>query len=777
MPTSMPRHKRARDQPVQELLIGASEALLSSDVTQAFLPVSIEKRLRVAGVQSFSDLAKRRDAEFLAIEGISKGSLRTIKKCLEAAVIRDLSSLCHRTHRQTEAVEALRFDQLLEHLSTEELCRPIEDLELPLRCYKRLVSLQVTVVGHLSSFSRNTLLESEGFGRKSLHELEQALRDLVSQSSDATAKLAVASKGASDVVASNEATAHNEEAKENESDLFGEDLNRVLEAALLGMSERSAHVLRHRMGYRTSARTLEDLGQELSVSRERIRQIQRKALGWLASNSNVPEGLALSMSEIIGYRSDPLYAAALPAEHRYFRHLGNAEQVVPFLLEHLCPESYYTLSISNTTVLSRLSEAEWAECKSQARNLIAANVSARIREDVVRAGVDSLLAEKAPELCNELWSWVQSFAHFAGREGEKRLVAYGRGVEQMVVSVLEDAESPLHYSEIATRVSERYGTQDARRVANAASDVALLLDRGVYGTESHLPLSRNEASYVASLCEALVLESDNQHRQWHSREFIEEFATSEPAVAHLNPYEISAILRLHSDLHYVGRQVWVAAKEGRGGVHMRLDIRNAIEAIVEEEGAPLAAAEIYKRINAIRGIGHFQIHPRGRMIRIAPAIWGISERDVPWHDEKEIVLDSLRQCLSERGSALHVSEIAQKLAANVRFDFDAWHLYGLAQADSRFKTFTGEFVGLSHWSASGRLTILDAVRQLSREAQRYWSLAELQERAEPMVERPFSADSLRWSLRNAGASFDVTRGLWDLHLVESNELEDASEPA
>ena len=61
-----------------------------------------------------------------------------------------------------------------------------------------------------------------------------------------------------------------------EAACFREDLGRMLETRL---TEREAYVLRGRYGLDDGkARTLEDIGRSLSVTRERVRQIETKAL-------------------------------------------------------------------------------------------------------------------------------------------------------------------------------------------------------------------------------------------------------------------------------------------------------------------------------------------------------------------------------------------------------------------------------------------------------------------------------------------------------------------
>ena len=62
------------------------------------------------------------------------------------------------------------------------------------------------------------------------------------------------------------------------------ELAEHLDQALSGLESRQAHVLRVRYGIGTGDdHTLADLGRELGVSRERVRQIETEALGKLAA--------------------------------------------------------------------------------------------------------------------------------------------------------------------------------------------------------------------------------------------------------------------------------------------------------------------------------------------------------------------------------------------------------------------------------------------------------------------------------------------------------------
>lgn len=59
--------------------------------------------------------------------------------------------------------------------------------------------------------------------------------------------------------------------------IMRDSLNEKVDQMLEDLSEREATILKMRFGFSGEAKTLEDIGQEISLSRERIRQIEKRA--------------------------------------------------------------------------------------------------------------------------------------------------------------------------------------------------------------------------------------------------------------------------------------------------------------------------------------------------------------------------------------------------------------------------------------------------------------------------------------------------------------------
>lgn len=79
-----------------------------------------------------------------------------------------------------------------------------------------------------------------------------------------------------------------------------EQLNNLVDEALSSLKkDRDREVLRRRSGINVVAQTLEQIGQDLNITRERVRQIEKAALQKIKSSANHSNGFAKSSLTII----------------------------------------------------------------------------------------------------------------------------------------------------------------------------------------------------------------------------------------------------------------------------------------------------------------------------------------------------------------------------------------------------------------------------------------------------------------------------------------------
>src|SRR5690606_11763902 len=135
---------------------------------------------------------------------------------------------------------------------------------------------------------------------------------------------------------------------------------------------------------------------------------------------------------------------------------------------------------------------------ARAKNFLGLSAGQDMTEDQCKVVVTSYIREGAREFRALFWDKARGLCHFGEAAGGRHvLVSYGRGTDHVVEAVLTDAERPLHYSEIAERVSRRIGRSvDLRRVHNAAAAVGILLGRGSYGLEKHIGVTPEQVEVI-----------------------------------------------------------------------------------------------------------------------------------------------------------------------------------------------------------------------------------------------------------------------------------------
>jgi hypothetical protein len=126
--------------------------------------------------------------------------------------------------------------------------------------------------------------------------------------------------------------------------------------------------------------------------------------------------------------------------------------------------------------------------------------------------------------------------------------------------------------------------------------------------------------------EEIVLDGPDD-RQWHASELLARITDSNtPYVEFVDKYVIDYVFGSSSAVRRLGRMAWTIVSSSMGA---RIDVRQAVIALLQRSKGPLTANEIRQRLIAIRGVGdHFQIHPSDLIVRLPQGHWGLNYRDI-----------------------------------------------------------------------------------------------------------------------------------------------------
>jgi Sigma-70, region 4/Bacterial RNA polymerase, alpha chain C terminal domain len=627
--------------------------------------------------------------------------------------------------------------------------RELVSLGLPVRADNVFRVSGIKTVRDLDDWSPEALLNRQNFGQKSLKE---TLLALTAALNDGPLRAATA------------------DAVPDSGRLLTE-----VRRSLLTFSDRERDVLVRRLGFETAPETLQEVADSYEITRERIRQIEARATKNWIRESSWDDILEQKISRLLIGRSYPLPVAGVEAIDAWFEGVSSHRMFFRNLVQAVCGDRIHIVHIDGLYYFSFMTQEVWQRTVSEASAMLSSGVGREWSEDYARSLVCSLLPDAAKEFGTLLWGKASQLCHFsAGPDGARTLTSYGRGAEQLVEAILTESDTPLHYTEIAARAELREGKSlDIRRAHNAAANVGFLFARGTYGLARHVPLPDEQMSQVRSEAEDIVC-SEAPGRQWHTTEILSEISERmEGGFQDLDKYVLDIALVGSSMLRPLGRMTWIAAGADSDD-QSRIDVHQAVVAIVQAAGRPLSTGEIKERLTAVRGVNEFfQISPIDPLVRIQPGIWGINERDVAVsRAEQQHLVEQLVQILEEKQSGIHVSELSGVLPLQ-NCSPDAF--LSIAYQDERLRTAQGRYVYIAEWGSPRRETIGHAVSAVFEDAGRPLALEEIAVLVENRIGRKIDKPVVSGALQALEAKFNDATEEWSLSRLSADHDEDTAE--
>lgn len=656
------------------------------------------------------------------------------------------------------------------------LVRTILSLGLPVRAENSLRGAHINSVIDLASFSRQGgLLDLPNFGLKTYRAVAKILMDALHEgplglmtgaTAPTTNDLVPERLSGGDAAYSGSFDEAKGEADTalSKASTFVE----ALEVAIKGLPKKRDVIVKSRMGFAGKRSTLQEIGDIVGVTRQRIRQIEARAVSTLSARPLWSGVVVPRIEAMLADRTEPLPLLGLAILDPWFLGVEDIPEPFDYCLEHFCSGRLSLIRASNQIFVSRLTPAEWNEVVNQGEKTLETAVGQNWRLSHVRSMIDGLLSGKGEELRPELWAAVTLHARFSHvDEGEPVLVACGRGVEQFIEAILADSDRPLHHTEIVRKIAERFDRPiDAHYAHVATARVGLLYGLGTYGLMKHFPLSDDEADLVVAETEEMI-ESGKAERQWHCSEICE--ALAERGIdfeGRLNPYVVNIALQRSKSLAYLRRLVWTAASGRKLTSVHRIGVYQAIVSFLRDEGRLMSSQEVREKLTKERGLsGHFQIHSRGPLIQLGQGLWGLLDRDLPLTEtEQEAVFDEIEEVLRQRQSGFHATEIVGALTKTRELAerIDCTTLMVLAQRTGRMRVSFGQYLYLTEWGEPRRMQCADAVKAALEGSPNGLHIQELVEAAGALVGRSINRPNIYGYLSAVGAEWSEKSRRWSI---------------
>jgi hypothetical protein len=627
--------------------------------------------------------------------------------------------------------------------------RRFETMGLSVRSANVLRFQKIDTVEDLSRYSVQDLLRFQNFGRSSIKDIVRCLREAID-------------RGPYSVV-------------EESEDRIGASLIGCIRQSLGKFPKREQDVVLRRMGLDGENETLQQISEDYHVTRERIRQIENKVIKGLRSGEMWIKLLSQKISGILSEREFPLPLLGIEAVDAWFEGMAKRADAMRYLLNSVCDQRAGIVMVDGIAYLAFLTQDKWETTIREARVVLEGGVGKAWSVGHCQSVVNGLLPENAKEFRSLLWEVASRLCHFSNSNGGVgHLIAYGRGAEQIVEVILNEADRPMHFAEIAKVASSRSGREmDSRRAHQAAAAVGLLLGRGTFGVAKHMPLSMEELNHLAVEAEEIVTDGPDG-RQWHTFEIrsalLERGST---AATKADKYVIDIALLKSGNLERLGRMIWAIKAAGDDTEVNRIELRQAIVRLIQQAGRPLRTEEIRLQLVAVRGVSSlFQIAASDPLIRIAPGLWGLNDRDVPIKKSHQPQLrDALVRSLNERGKGIHASELTGLRDGPLGLSVSV--IFSLAIADERLRVNQGQYLFLAEWGGPRRESVSEAVERVLTDQSRPMRFEEIVAAVSARIGRTCERNAVSGCLQGLEAVHDPVAGLWS---KPSIEVETEDEP-
>ena len=540
------------------------------------------------------------------------------------------------------------------------------------------------------------------------------------------------------------------------------NLIEAIYSSLEGLSKREKDIVCRRMGAFGTPQKLEEISEMYSVTRERIRQIEKKAIKKLIDKNFWDDLLEEKVKKMLALTTFPIPVGGVEVLDSWFLGVSENIPLFTYVFNAKLGGKYSIIKVENLTYLCGISQDKWDDLVFKSKDLLRGATLNGKTQSYVKSVITERLPENAREFSDLLWGICSKNCRFVETEtADLILVGEGQGAEMYVQALLEHSDRPLHYTEIFERLNNKESTDfDVRRAHSAAAEIGLLFGRGTYGLEKHIPFDDSTLQDIASQIVSFI-EQNDEERQWHCQEFIDlvEFDSAVDSKL-FNKYIVDIVLKKYSNLSNLGRMSWQMPSVNLNATD-RIGIYDLISEVIDSAGRPLKTGEIEEAVRKKRGLSRsLQIQDVDPIIRVAPGLWGLNDRDIGIKRfQQPEFIDNIYSKLSERGAGIHIEEINELVDSN---QISPWALFSLCKTDARFRVDLGQYLYLIEWGDSRRKAVSKVIKEVLNRAKRGLSLEEIHYEAELELGRSIEQRRISILLANIGATLNPDLGTWTM---------------
>jgi hypothetical protein len=494
-------------------------------------------------------------------------------------------------------------------------------------------------------------------------------------------------------------------------------------------------IVTRRAGLNGASATLADIGDMLGVSRERVRQLEARALRGLAARWWVaPLRAALEQQLHQGVRPVSELAQA-----PFFAPLEDQHEEFDYFLDRLYGDDLSIVHVNDHPMLVTGGRRQVAEAEAELLRAVK-QLSFPVPEALVFALAPRFANPIAPGLAPHFAEALQARLVVAQSPSGRIVTGVGHTLVNTKLAYLESQAEPVPVSEL-----------DARFGRGALPDEAIYVARGLVSLPKHVPDFYLWQRRLVPLCVA-VMSAGEPERQWSTPQLLEEIEDQVQLPDWLGHWHLASMCRLSDAVDYRGRLR--VALPSRDGDQARVQGHDAARDALLSHGAPMPIDSLQAHLLSAAGtpeLAASQMLCRLPFVRVSDTHVGLAERDLPGGlGAVPAAVAALESELEEQQLGLAPVE-ALDTVHSLGDPYSQWTsamLLSVARAMGNLRTTNSGAIGLAEWERERVPTHRSVAEELLRSGAGKASVDALQ----AAIEARFGSRPVRASLHTIAHS-------------------------
>jgi DNA-directed RNA polymerase specialized sigma24 family protein len=387
----------------------------------------------------------------------------------------------------------------------------------------------------------------------------------------------------------------------------------LLRSALAPLRQIERIIFAGRAGLGEPPSTLEELGQMLGVTRERVRQLESRALKELQRDRWWIDALTeRAQASIVG---GIVSVVALAERDPWLATSWDEPTVFDYVCERLLGARFHRVTIDDEDYFASAPQSALDERWSAITSTL------KTRDYPCDSSeIDAAVRRMTMDLGESLYELFRSRVEAQLDVHEGHIAGFGADRRREILHWLGAQEAPV----TVTALAERFGR-------GRWPDDMVFVERGVAWVRERLEHFDSYVDPVSDVC-VKHMRDVGPERQWSCAELAPMVRSASIALPPwFGPWPLAALLRRGERVRYLGRGI-VALPDVAGD---RVYIHELLVETLREAGGPLPLDVLAQRARAKRSIAALHLATTLRkmpFVRVAPGTIGLWDRDVPGDD-------------------------------------------------------------------------------------------------------------------------------------------------